>query len=74
MANTAAADLVVAPGARQRLDQLPLSRFHWKLLFVSGLGWMFDAMDILIVGAVVAASVPLATVDEVAAELCVLLL
>ncbi|MBX5490808.1 MAG: MFS transporter [Chloroflexi bacterium] len=39
----------------QRLDAVPLSRFHWKLLLVSGLGWMFDAMDILVVGAVVAA-------------------
>jgi putative MFS transporter len=39
----------------QQLDNLPLSRFHWKLLIVSGLGWMFDAMDILIVSSVVAA-------------------
>ncbi|HLI29344.1 MAG TPA: MFS transporter [Chloroflexota bacterium] len=39
----------------QRLDAVPLSRFHWKLLLVSGLGWMFDAMDILVVGSVVAA-------------------
>jgi putative MFS transporter len=39
----------------QQLDNLPLSRFHWRLLFVSGLGWMFDAMDILIVSSVVAA-------------------
>jgi putative MFS transporter len=38
-----------------RLDAVPLSRFHWKLLTVAGLGWMFDAADILIVGSVVAA-------------------
>jgi MFS transporter, putative metabolite:H+ symporter len=38
-----------------RLDRLPFTPFHRKLLFVSGLGWMFDAMDILIVGTVVAA-------------------
>ncbi len=44
-----------AGSAVQQLDQLPLSRFHWKLLAVSGIGWMFDAMDILIVGSVVAA-------------------
>lgn len=37
------------------LDNMPLSRFHWKLLLVSGLGWMFDAMDILVVGSIVAA-------------------
>jgi len=30
----------------ERLDTLPLSRFHWKLATVSGVGWMFDAMDV----------------------------
>ncbi len=43
------------PALLQRLDQAQLSRFHWKLLLVSGLGWMFDAMDVLIVASVVAA-------------------
>src|SRR5512132_2587262 len=38
-----------------RLDRLPLSGFHRRLLVFAGLGWMFDAMDILIVGSVVAA-------------------
>ena len=38
-----------------QLDRSPLSGFHRKLLLISGLGWMFDAMDILIVGSVVAA-------------------
>lgn len=47
--------LVQGADLHQRLDELPLSRFHWKLLVVSGLGWMFDAMDILIVSSVVAA-------------------
>jgi MFS transporter, putative metabolite:H+ symporter len=49
------AELAAGPTLHERLDALPVSRFHWKLLVVSGLGWMFDAMDILIVGAVVAA-------------------
>ncbi|MHB1004989.1 MAG: MFS transporter [Chloroflexota bacterium] len=39
------------------LDSMPVTRFHWKLLAVSGFGWMFDAMDILVVGSVVAAVV-----------------
>jgi putative MFS transporter len=30
-----------------RLDRVPLNSFHWRLLLVSGLGWMFDAMDVL---------------------------
>jgi putative MFS transporter len=29
----------------ERLDSLPLSRFHWKLVGASGLGWLFDAFD-----------------------------
>jgi putative MFS transporter len=33
-----------------RLDRVPLNRFHWRLLVTSGLGWMFDAMDVLLIG------------------------
>jgi putative MFS transporter len=39
---SAAAETFVA-----RLDRVPLNRFHWRLLILSGLGWMFDAMDVL---------------------------
>jgi putative MFS transporter len=38
----------------ERLDMLPLSRFHWRILWASGLGWMFDAMDVGIVTFVLA--------------------
>lgn len=31
-----------------RLDAVPLNRFHWKLLIVSGFGWLFDAMDVIL--------------------------
>lgn len=30
----------------QRLDAQPLNSGHWKVTIYSGLGWMFDAMDI----------------------------
>ncbi|GAB2971104.1 MFS transporter [Amycolatopsis acidiphila] len=40
-----------------RLDRLPLSRFHYKLLFAGGLGYTFDAMD----GAIVAFILPSVT-------------
>ncbi len=33
-----------------RLDNAPLNPFHWRLLAMSGLGWMFDAMDVLLIG------------------------
>lgn len=38
----------------ERLDSLPLSPFHWKLVTASGLGWMFDALDSGIVSFVLA--------------------
>lgn len=47
--------MTTAASLHERLDALPLSRFHWRVLLLSGLGWMFDALDILIVGSVVAA-------------------
>jgi MFS transporter, putative metabolite:H+ symporter len=28
-----------------RLERLPVSKFHYKLLLITGLGWAFDAMD-----------------------------
>ena len=33
----------------ERLDRVPLNRFHWRLLAVSGIGWMFDAMDVILI-------------------------
>ena len=29
----------------ERLENLPVGSFHYKLLFVTGLGWLFDSMD-----------------------------
>lgn len=37
-----------------RLDRVPLNGFHWRLLITSGFGWMFDAMDVLLIGFLVA--------------------
>ncbi len=28
-----------------RLEKLPTGSFHYKLLFITGLGWLFDSMD-----------------------------
>ncbi|SMD01063.1 MFS transporter [Sporomusa malonica] len=28
-----------------RLEQIPVNRFHYKLLLLTGFGWLFDAMD-----------------------------
>ena len=39
----------------QRLDTLPLSRIHWKIVLTCGLGWFFDAMDAGIIAFVLAA-------------------
>jgi putative MFS transporter len=40
-----------------RLDNVPLGRFHRRMLLASGFGWMFDAMDVGLVSFVVAALV-----------------
>jgi putative MFS transporter len=39
----------------QRLERLPPSRLHYKLLFIHGFGWLFDAMDVGIITFVLAA-------------------
>lgn len=28
-----------------RLENIPITKFHYRLLMITGLGWMFDAMD-----------------------------
>ena len=32
-------------GLIQRLERIPVGRFHYELLIITGLGWMFDSMD-----------------------------
>jgi putative MFS transporter len=29
----------------ERLEKVPVGKFHYRLLIITGLGWMFDAMD-----------------------------
>ena len=41
----------------KRIERLPFSRFHWKLLLMGGLGYTFDAMD----GAMIAFILPAVT-------------
>jgi len=52
-------DLAGATSAelQERLDRLPWSKRHTRLLFGSGLGWALDAMDVGLVSFVVAALV-----------------
>jgi MFS transporter, putative metabolite:H+ symporter len=40
--------------AADRLDRLPLGRFHYRLLLLSGFGWLFDSMDTGLVSFVLA--------------------
>ncbi|QFQ01782.1 Putative niacin/nicotinamide transporter NaiP [Corynebacterium urogenitale] len=43
------------PTRNQRLDQLPLTRKHGKLLGASGIGWAMDAMDVGLISFIMAA-------------------
>ena len=38
----------------RRMERLPFARFHWRLLWMGGLGYTFDAMD----GAMIAFILP----------------
>jgi MFS transporter, PHS family, inorganic phosphate transporter len=40
------------------LDDAKVSRFHWKIMFVSGMGFFTDAYDLFIIGIVVALLTP----------------
>ena len=37
------------------MDRLPVGRAHWRLLLLSGLGWMFDGMDTILLSLVLPA-------------------
>jgi MFS family permease len=39
----------------ERLERLPLMRLHWNILLLTGIGWMFDAMDVGLVSFVMPA-------------------
>jgi putative MFS transporter len=39
----------------RRLEGLPLGGFHYRLLFICGIGWLFDAMDVGLVAFVLPA-------------------
>ncbi len=44
-----------APSLNERLENLPFTRAHGKLLGISGLGWALDAMDVGLISFVMAA-------------------
>ena len=42
------------PGAFTALDDARITRFQWKIMFVSGMGFFTDAYDLFVIGIVVA--------------------
>ncbi|SQC36821.1 Uncharacterised protein [Rothia kristinae] len=42
----------------ERLDELPLTRKHTRLLTGSGIGWALDAMDVGLISFIMAALTP----------------
>jgi MFS transporter, putative metabolite:H+ symporter len=46
---------VLASELSARLERLPLSRWHWRMLGILGLAWCFDGFDSTIIGAIAAA-------------------
>ena len=47
-------DTASAPSRSARLDRLPVTRAHVRLLVGSGVGWVFDAMDVGLISFVIA--------------------
>ena len=46
-------DISAADGEMlKRLDEAPITRHHWKILFISGMGFFTDAYDLFIIGVV----------------------
>lgn len=41
--------------ATRLLDSMPVGRFHRRLLFITGIGWLFDSFDITLLSFVLAA-------------------
>jgi hypothetical protein len=35
-----------------RLDRLPWSRFHWRVVIALGVTWLLDGLEVTVVGAV----------------------
>ena len=50
------ADVSQAPsaGAFDALDESRVTRFQWKIMFISGMGFFTDAYDLFVIGIVVA--------------------
>ena len=54
MSTTAAAGRTVRTNVPARLDRLPWSRFHWRIVVGLGTVWILDGLEVTIVGAVAA--------------------
>jgi MFS family permease len=54
MATTSAQPGVIRTQVPARLDRLPWSRFHWRIVFGLGTVWILDGLEVTIVGAVAA--------------------
>jgi MFS transporter, PHS family, inorganic phosphate transporter len=48
------ASLPTGAGVIQRKDEAKLSRLHWKIMFISGMGFFSDAYDLFIIGVAMA--------------------
>src|SRR3954452_5421172 len=54
MSTAAAQPGLVRTKVPARLDRLPWSRFHWRIVFGLGTVWILDGLEVTIVGAVAA--------------------
>ena len=45
-------DVPISREMLEQLDDAPTSREHWKIMFISGMGFFTDAYDLFVIGVV----------------------
>ncbi len=59
------ADVITFPKTFQEMDDAKPSKLHWKIMFISGMGFFTDAYDLFIIGVVMAMLKPLWHVGKI---------
>jgi MFS family permease len=59
------ADVIAFPKTFQEMDDAKPSSLHWKIMFISGMGFFTDAYDLFIIGVVMTMLKPLWNVGKV---------
>src|SRR5580658_4136633 len=65
LSRSAMADVIAFPKTFEEMDEAKPSKLHWKIMFISGMGFFTDAYDLFIIGVVMTMLKPLWHVGKV---------